>query len=559
MNKLCKDFKNEIFTSFPNLNIGIIIYGSNIFKINSSDLDVCIIGDDISEEDKKKIEKKVIEFHNKYNLKIDQEVPYENKLIFSYQEIKDAIIDHPFVEKGIIRINPIIKTKEFLGSVEMKKRLIINILTTKHISINCNHIIKTYERKAWDLILKTIIEYAGISKLNPSYILKNLYMDIYTGNEGEMFLGYKDNCIEKEKYLIKNIKKALKKLKNKKKETILCNNLNPYLPTKRMVKKIASNAKLINSYPTATSIRIKRIIADKLNIPVGSVILTNGSTEAFDYLLKMQNCKKIGIFPPTFWGYEGACKRNDCEFEKVSLKDSRYYEYDKISELSKRVEMIMLCNPNNPTLDTLDREKLLEIIKGNRNCHFVIDETELVFCSDYKDRTLVNDAITNSNLTVITSISKFFGVPGMRCGFIVTNSDTYREINKHRIPFSVNIFSEIFMLNYFDKFNDLKLIKKIQKNFKYLISKLNSKYIKEIVNVNTGFILIRFDEQIDVNELTEYLETKRIIIRNMKKSYPNYPGEWLRISAGKKSDYRKLIKYMKKFLKTKIQKKQNDM
>ena len=549
MNQLCKDFETEIFTTFPNLNLGIIIYGSNIFKANSSDLDVCIIGDNISEEDKKIIKEKVIEFHNKHNLRIDQEVPYENKLIFSYQEIKEAIIDHPFMEKGITLINPILKTKEFLASKEMRKRLIINILTTKHISINCNHIIKTYEKKAWDLILKTIIEYSGLSKLTPDNILKNLYRDIYTGKEGEMFLGYKDNSIEKEKHLIKNIKKALKRLKNKKKEIVLCNNLNPFLPTKRMILKIALRTRLVKNYPTATSIKIKRIIANKLNIPIRSVIITNGSTEAFDYVLKMQKFKKIGIFPPTFWGYEGACKRNNCEVEKVSLKDNRYYEYDKISELSKKVEMIMLCNPNNPTLDTLNREKLLNIIKENRKCHFVIDETELVFCSDYKDRTLINDAVTNSNLTVITSISKFFGVPGMRCGFIVTNLETYEKINEHRIPFSVNIFSEIFMLNYFDKFNDLKLIKKIQKNFKYLISKLNSEYIKEIVNVNTGFILVKFDEKIYVNELTEYLETKKIIIRNMKKSYPNYPGEWLRISAGKKRDYRKLIKYIKKFLK----------
>lgn len=147
MNQLCKDFKTEIFTTFPNLNLGIIIYGSNVFKANSSDLDVCIIGDNICEEDKKTIKEKVIEFHNKHNLRIDQEVPYENKLVFSYQEIKEAIIDHPFMEKGITIINPILKTKEFLASEEMRKRLIINILTTKHISINCNHIIKTFEKK----------------------------------------------------------------------------------------------------------------------------------------------------------------------------------------------------------------------------------------------------------------------------------------------------------------------------------------------------------------------------------------------------------------------------
>ena len=100
------------------MDFGIIIYGSNILDTNSSDLDVCIICDNICAEDKEKITKKVIEFHHENNLKIDKEVPYESKLILSYQDIKEAIIDNPFVNRGIVSINPIVKTKEFLASKE---------------------------------------------------------------------------------------------------------------------------------------------------------------------------------------------------------------------------------------------------------------------------------------------------------------------------------------------------------------------------------------------------------------------------------------------------------
>ena len=199
-------------------------------------------------------------------MKIDQEVPYESKLILSYQDINDAIIDNPFINRGIVSINPIVKTEEFLASKEMKKRLILNILTTKHISINCKKVIKEYEEKAWDLILNTIIEYASLNNLSPENILKNLYCDANTGNEGEMFLGYKNNSVEKEEHLIKQIKKALNRYrKNKKKKAIiLCNNLNPYLPDKKMEFKLASNIKLLKTYPTATSNKVNRVISDKL-------------------------------------------------------------------------------------------------------------------------------------------------------------------------------------------------------------------------------------------------------------------------------------------------------
>lgn len=554
MNSLCVNFKTEMYNEFPKLDFGIIIYGSNILDINSSDLDVCIICDNVSNDDKEKITKKVIEFHHKYNLKIDQEVPYENKLIFSYQDIKDAIIDNPFVDRGIISINPIVKTKEFLSSIEMKKRLILNILTTKHITINCKKIINEYEKKAWDVILNTIIENASLNDLSPKNILKNLYRDVCTGNEGEMFLGYKNNNIEKEKYLVKQIKKALKRYKKKKRTIILCNNLNPFLPNKKIIFKLASNMKSLKNYPSATSSKINRVISDKLKVPIETTIVTNGSTEAFDYLLRIPSIEKVGIFTPTFWGYESACKRNNRKIIKVPLKDNRYYEYDKINDLSKDVDMIFLCNPNNPTLDTLNKEKLISIINQNRNCHFVIDETELVFNADYSERTFIKETMNYSNLSVITSVSKFFGVPGLRCGFIITNEVNAKQINKIRILFSINIFSELFMINYFNRFNDLKLIKKIHKNFTYLIANLKSKYITEITNVNTGFILIRFDNSIDVNELTDYLQTKGIIIRNIKKSYPNFLGESIRVSAGKRKEFRKLIKYIKKFIENKNKK-----
>lgn len=210
MNNLCYKFKRDFFNKFKQMKFGIIIYGSNIFEEISSDLDLCIVGENITEQEKWEIKEMVIQFHNSNKLKLDDEVPYNNKLFFSYEEIINAIIYNPFIINGKINIRKIQKDKQFLSSIEMRKRLIINILTTKHIMINCDTSkMQIAKNMAWDLILKVIIEYSSIKTLEPDVILKNLYYDSKNDVEGEMFLGYKKGNMIKEEYLLKEIKQAL--------------------------------------------------------------------------------------------------------------------------------------------------------------------------------------------------------------------------------------------------------------------------------------------------------------------------------------------------------------
>lgn len=185
MNNLCYKFKRDFFNKFKQMKFGIIIYGSNIFEEISSDLDLCIVGENITEQEKREIKEMVIQFHNSNKLKLDDEVPYNNKLFFSYEEIINAIIYNPFIIDGKINIRKIQKDKYFLSSIEMRKRLIINILTTKHIMINCDTSkMQIAKNMAWDLILKVIIEYSSIKTLEPDVILKNLYYDSKNNVEG---------------------------------------------------------------------------------------------------------------------------------------------------------------------------------------------------------------------------------------------------------------------------------------------------------------------------------------------------------------------------------------
>ena len=207
MNKLCESYYDMINNCFPNKIRSVIIYGSNIYNESSSDLDTCVIIDDKDVEIIGDIIKKTIDFHRSHNLKIDEEIPHENKLVYTISELIDTISNPPFYKGGKVVINDIVKSKNFLSSKEMKQRLLFNILTTDHITIGFD--ITEYEKKAFKIMVDVVCSYFNITNKTEDEILSCFYKNKFTGAEGEMFLGYKKNYLEKEKYLREKIREVL--------------------------------------------------------------------------------------------------------------------------------------------------------------------------------------------------------------------------------------------------------------------------------------------------------------------------------------------------------------
>ena len=207
MNKVCKKYCDEVKKRYGKYIESIIIYGSNIYNLNSSDLDLCLVLNYKILKIEKEIIEFTIKFHEENNLKLDEEVPYENKLLCTFDEIEDAIMNSPFYIDGKASIKDIVKTKEFLSSKEMKKRLLINILTTDHITIGKST--KKYEDEAIKLMIKVIKEFYHIQKIDAESLIEYFYTNPKTKNSGEMYLGYKNNRLQKHEYLLKTIKENI--------------------------------------------------------------------------------------------------------------------------------------------------------------------------------------------------------------------------------------------------------------------------------------------------------------------------------------------------------------
>jgi len=124
--------ETNVFSDDP--NSFLILYGGSIYKkLSESDLDFAVVTTDYTEEICIKLEAFVIQLHKKYDLRIDTEVPFRNKLVYSKKEIDYALGLRCFIKKGDrYEVPAIEKTKEFLASENVKARLIVNALTTPH-------------------------------------------------------------------------------------------------------------------------------------------------------------------------------------------------------------------------------------------------------------------------------------------------------------------------------------------------------------------------------------------------------------------------------------------
>lgn len=208
MNKICDDYCKLINQKFSKYIRSIIFYGSNIYDVSNSDLDVCLISKELTPEIQQEIISETIKFHINNNLRIDEEVPHKNKLIFTVDEIIETLTNPPFFVNGEIIIHDIDKNPVFLSSKEMKQRLLLNILTTDHRTIGEST--AEYETQALKIILFVIRSYFKIENASIDEILECMYQNKYTGASGEMYLGYKKNHKEKDEYLRRKIKEALK-------------------------------------------------------------------------------------------------------------------------------------------------------------------------------------------------------------------------------------------------------------------------------------------------------------------------------------------------------------
>lgn len=192
----------------------------------------------------------------------------------------------------------------------------------------------------------------------------------------------------------------------------LSKNKNPYLPTRRDIKKMKKNAKLITVYPQKKIEIYEEKLSKELGVKKNQLILTPGTMEAMNVILNKYKFSTSLIIKPTFWGIEYASSLNKVKIIEVKTDDIFSYNINDLKKLISKADVVYLCNPNNPTTAYIEKSILEKLIRDNPNKYFLIDETMLKFDSDYENKSLKKLVNKYKNLFIIISFSKIYGVAG---------------------------------------------------------------------------------------------------------------------------------------------------
>lgn len=226
-------------------------------------------------------------------------------------------------------------------------------------------------------------------------------------------------------------------------------NVNPLGVSFRLKETLTEHLDAITSYPDREYTSLRRCIADYVNTDPDNIVVGNGSTELISLFIQIAHPKKALIVGPTYSEYEREVSLGGGRSHYFSLTESGEFELDipaLTEELSHDVDLLILCNPNNPTSSIIKRTQMREILDycKRKSITVLVDETYVEFAEDSESVTAVPLTEYYNNIIILRGISKFFAAPGLRLGYAICgNRDLLKEINQKKNPWTINSLAAI--------------------------------------------------------------------------------------------------------------------
>ena len=286
-----------------------------------------------------------------------------------------------------------------------------------------------------------------------------------------------------------------------------------------------------NRYPDPHQVELKAELAKVKSVSPDNMFLGNGSDEVIDLIYRLfasPGKDKVIICPPTYGMYEVAANINDVEIVNIPLLPNFQLNIPAIEEAIEKdasIKLIFLCSPNNPTGNLISGvEEIVEKFNGI----VVVDEAYIDFSPE---SSKVPSILRYNNLIVLQTLSKAWGLAGIRVGFAFAQSGIIALLNKIKSPYNISILNQQHALSKLQRHEEFDRERaEILSERNRLEKELQSlSMVKKIYPSDANFLLIEVANALKVyNELAN----KNVIVRNRDSLIKNC----IRITIGTKQE-----------------------
>ena len=297
-----------------------------------------------------------------------------------------------------------------------------------------------------------------------------------------------------------------------------------------------------NRYPDPNSAILRVALSEYVEAPLENIFAGSGSDEIIDLLLRLfcvPNQDEVVIIEPTYGMYKVSAELNGIITKSCLLGDDFDIDISKVDEtVNENTKLIFCCSPNNPTSNILSTEKLLDYTK-DKGIILVVDEAYIEF-TEFPSLTLKSNEYPN--LIVLRTLSKSWGLAGIRLGYCIADEQVIEYLMRIKLPYNVNVLTQevaLFALG------NRKVMEKSVSDILSERERLNIEFRKmnifrKVFPSETNFLLVLCE---DALKFQKYLAAKGIIVRN--RSSDPLLDNCLRITVGSKEQNDLLLEALK--------------
>lgn len=299
-----------------------------------------------------------------------------------------------------------------------------------------------------------------------------------------------------------------------------------------------------NRYPDPLQYNVKKRLSEIKGLPVRNIFLGNGSDEAIDILFRSfcnPGVDNVILVPPTYGMYEVSANINDVQTKKVSLTEEFQLNLEGIAEaIDQNTKLIFICSPNNPTGNSINREDV-ETLLNNFDGIVVVDEAYINFS---RQKSFIQELTEYSNLVVLQTLSKAWGLAGLRVGMAFASEEIIEVMNKVKPPYNINESSQQLALKALANVEQVNswIKETLTQRDKLVLSLKDLDFVLDIYPSDANFILVKTT---DPKGIYNFLVQKGIIVRDRSKI--DLCEGSLRITIGTPAENEILIDTLKNF------------